>query len=147
MPHVKSALALLATGACALATAAHADDQPYTPGNYAEVTDVMIDDGHFLDYMQFLDGEAKAQDQFAQAQGWQVSTTIYANVYKRKDEADIYIVRTMKALPDAAEQLRREKIMEDHFKQSEAQYEAGSGARAKFRHIGDMTLLQELILK
>ena len=138
---------LLAAGACMLATAARADDLPYTPGNYAEVTDIMIDDGHFLEYMTFLAGESKAEDEFAKSQGWLVSTTIYANVYKRKDEADLYLVRTMKALPDAAEQMRREKIMDEHFKSSEAQYEAGSGARAKYRHIGDMTLLQELILK
>jgi len=138
---------LLAAGACMLATAARADDLPYTPGNYADVTDISIDDGHFLDYMKFVDSEAKAEDAFAISQGWEISLTVYANVFKRKGEGDIFLMRTMKSLPDAAEQQRRDKIMEDHFKKSEADFEAGSGARASFRHIGDEMLLQELILK
>ncbi|MBU6267092.1 MAG: hypothetical protein KGN34_06090 [Sphingomonadales bacterium] len=141
-------LALAATTAVlATATVARADDMPFTPGNYVEVTDVSIDDGHFLEYMKFLDTESKAQDEFAKSQGWMLETRILGNVHKRANEADIFILRTFKALPDAAEQIRREKISEEHFKQNEAQFEAASGARAKFRKIGDTMLLQELILK
>ncbi|MDE2405949.1 MAG: hypothetical protein KGM17_14865 [Sphingomonadales bacterium] len=141
-------LALAATAATlGLSAAARADDMPFTPGNYAEVTDVSIDDGHFLEYMKFLDTESKAQDDFARSQGWMIETRVYGNVHKRAAEPDLFILRTFKSIPDAAEQLRRERVMEEHFKTSQAQFEAASGARAKFRKIGDVMLLQELILK
>ena len=151
MSNLKQALAaatLAMSAAVALsATSARADDLPFTPGNFLEVTDVSIDDGHFLEYRKFLDSEAKAEDDFARSQGWLIETHIYANVHKRAKEPDVFILRTFKALPDAAEGLRRQKIMEDHLKMSAAQAEAGSGARASYRRIGDITLLQELILK
>jgi len=147
MRTVKLTLAAATALAFGLSGVARADDMPYAPGNFMEVTDVSIDDGHFLEYMKFLDTESKAQDDFAKSQGWLIETRIFANVHKRASEPDLFILRTFKSMPDAAEQMRREKIMEEHFKQGEAQFEAGSGARAKFRKIGDLTLLQELILK
>ena len=131
--------------ACAVATPAMAQDMPFTPGNYSEVTEVTIDDGHFLDYAKFLATESKAQNDFAKSQGWLVDAKVFSNVHKRANEPDLYLMITYKAMPDAAEQVRRQKIMEDHFKQSEAQFEAGSGERAKYRHIGGTQLLQELV--
>ena len=137
----------MALGAMALAVAAPAvaQDLPFTFGNYSEVTEVTIDDGHFLDYAKFLATEAKAQNDFAKAQGWLVDSKVFSNVHKRANEPDLYLMVTYKAMPDAAEQTRRQKLMEDHFKQSEAQFESGSGERAKYRHIGGTQLLQEMV--
>ena len=95
----------MALGAMALAVAAPAvaQDLPFTFGNYSEVTEVTIDDGHFLDYAKFLATEAKAQNDFAKAQGWLVDSKVFSNVHKRANEPDLYLMVTYKAMPDAAE--------------------------------------------
>ena len=140
-------LGLAALAGAAFTTAARADDLPYTPGNYTEVTDITVDDGHFLDYMKFFSTEAKAEDDFAKSQGWMISSQIFSNPWKRSGEADLFILRTYKDVPNAAEQMRRDAVMQAHFKQSEAQFEAASGERAKFRHVTGSMLLQELLIK
>jgi hypothetical protein len=140
-----------ALGAVALAFAAPqaavAQDSPFRGGDYVEVTGVNVDDGHFMDYANFLTGYYKSQEEFAIKQGWQTSWEILSNVYKRDGEPDLYLVRRYRNLPDGMEGERRAAQVRAQVKQTDAQMEAASGNRAKFRHIMSSQLLQVLTIK
>ena len=147
MKMFRCAAALAAAGCIAVATPALAQNFPMTNGDYIDVTSVTIDDGHNLDYATFLAGQWKDQEEFAKAQGWIISYSVLQNVNKRPGEPDLYLVTHMKSIPDAAEQARRDQVVKDHVKMTDAQMEAGSGDRAKYRHVIGSMLLQELKFK
>ena len=126
---------------------AAAQENPFIGGDYVEVTGVSVDDGHFLDYANFLSGFYKSQEEYAVQQGWQTSWEILANINKRQGEPDLYLVRRYKDIPGGAEGERRGKMIRDNVRMSDAQLEAASGDRAKFRHVESTQLLQELKYK
>ena len=137
-----AATALLFTPLPALA-----QNDPFMGGDYVAVTAISIDDGHYLDYANFLAGFYRAQEDYAVKQGWQTSWEIMANVHPRKGEPDLYLLRRFKNIPDGAEGERRSQMIRDNVKQSDAQMEAASGDRAKFRHVDSNMLLQEMKMK
>ena len=138
-------LAVLAAVTLAFASPALAqNNDPFTGGDYVSVTGVSIDDGHYLDYANFLSGFYKAQEDFAVKQGWQTSYEILANVHRRKGEPDLYLLRRFKNIPDGAEGERRSAMIRAQVKMDDAQMEAASGDRAKFRHVESTVLLQEM---
>jgi hypothetical protein len=120
---------------------------PCGPGDYVEVSSVTIDDGHGLDYAQFLANDWRGRQEFAKKQGWIDSYEVLANVHKRNGEPDLILVIRYKSLPDAAEQLKRDDAMRAYSKQTDAQMEAASGDRAKYRHLVGSELWQELKFK
>ena len=126
---------------------AMAQNDPFMGGDYVSVTSVSIDDGHYLDYANFLAGFYRAQEDYAVKQGWQTSWEILANVNARKGEPDLYLMRRFKNIPDGAEGERRSQMIRDNVKMSDAQMEAASGDRAKFRHVDSNMLLQEMKYK
>ena len=119
-------------------------NDPFIGGDYVSVTGVSVDDGHYMDYASFLSGYYKAQEDFAVKQGWQTSYEILANVNARKGEPDLYLVRRFKSMPDGAEGDRRSAMIRAQVKMDDAQMQAASGDRAKFRHIDSEMLLQEM---
>ncbi|MBW8784955.1 MAG: hypothetical protein JF593_10005 [Novosphingobium sp.] len=133
-----------AAAAVAFAMPAAAQNAPVLPGEYVEVSQITIDDGHDVDYANFLAGKWRAQEEFAKAQGWINSYEILANVNKRAGEPDLYLVIRYKSLPDAVEQARRDEIVRAHLKLTDSQMSAESGERAKYRHVIGSTLLQKL---
>ena len=141
-------LRLAAFAAVTLAFAAPlpaaAQNDPFIGGDYVSVTGVSIDDGHYMDYASFLSGFYKAQEDFAVKQGWQTSYEILSNVNRRKGEPDLYLVRRFKSMPDGAEGDRRQAMIRSQVKMDEAQMQAASGDRAKFRHVDSEMLLQEM---
>ena len=136
--------AIAAIGLALSAVPALAQNDPFTGGEYMSVTGVSIDDGHYLDYASFLSGFYKAQEDYAVKQGWQTSWEILSNVNPRKGEPDLYLIRRFKSIPDGAEGERRAQMIRDNVKMSDAQMEAASGDRAKFRHVEGTMLLQRL---
>lgn len=144
---LRRAALLAASLSLAFAMPAVAQDDPFVGGDYVEVTGVSIDDGHYLDYATFLAGYYRSQEQYAVSQGWQTSWELLANVHKRKGEPDLYLIRRYKSLPEGAEGDRRSANIRDHVKQSDAQMQAASGDRAKFRHIDATQLLQVMTFR
>ena len=144
-------LGLAALGAVALSFAlpqiALAQDDPFTGGDYVEVTGVSVDDGHYMDYATFLAGFYRAQEEFAVKRGWQTGWELLGNVHKRAGEPDLYLVRRYHNLPDGAEGEKRAAQIRAEVKMSDAQLEAASGDRAKFRHVMGSQLLQVLKAK
>lgn len=142
---------LAALGAVAIAfalpTAVAAQEDPFVGGDYVEVTGVTVDDGHYMDYATFLSGFYKAQEEFAIKQGWQTGWELLSNVHKRAGEPDLYLVRRYRDLPSGAEGDKRAAQIRAQVKMSDAQMQAASGERAKFRHIMGSQLLQVLKLR
>lgn len=147
MKSVRLAALAAFTLAFAAPLPALAQNDPFTGGDYMTVTGVSIDDGHYLDYATFLAGFYKAQEEYAVKQGWQTGWEILSNVNKRKGEPDLYLVRRFKSIPDGAEGERRAQMIRDNVKMSDAQMEAASGNRAKFRHVDGTMLLQVMKMK
>ena len=139
--------ALAAISLAFAAVPAAAQNDPFMGGDYVSVTAISIDDGHYLDYATFLSGFYRAQEDYAVKQGWQTSWEILSNVNPRKDEPDLYLLRRFKNIPDGAEGERRAQMIRDNVKMSDAQMEAASGDRAKFRRVDSTMLLQELKYK
>ena len=120
------------------------NNDPFIGGDYVTVTGISIDDGHYMDYATFLSGYWKAQEDFAVKQGWSTGYEILANVNARKGEPDLYLMRRFKNIPDGVEGERRAEMIRKQVKQDDAQMEASSGERAKFRHVDSEMLLQRL---
>ena len=139
--------ALAATALLFTSLPALAQTNPFMGGDYVSVTAISIDDGHYLDYANFLAGFYRAQEDYAVKQGWQTSWEIMANVHPRKGEPDLYLLRRFKNIPDGAEGERRSQMIRDNVKQTDAQMETASGDRAKFRQVDSDMLLQELKYK
>lgn len=144
MKSVRLAALAAVTLAFAAPLPALAQNNPFIGGDYVSVTGVSIDDGHYMDYASFLSGYYKAQEDFAVKQGWQTSYEILSNVNARKGEPDLYLVRRFKSMPDGAEGERRAEMIRAQVKMDEAQMQAASGDRAKFRHVDSEMLLQEM---
>lgn len=141
-----AALAAVCTAAV-FAAPARSQNYPFNTGDYVEVTEVTIDDGHGLDYAMFLARQWRDQEEFAKSQGWITSYEILQNSYKRPGEADLYLVVRSRSLPDGAEQTRRDDVVRAHTRMTDAQMEAGSGDRAKYRRVIGQSLMQELRFK
>lgn len=138
---------LAAVGGVALAFASPGFSQalPLDPGDYWDVTEVTIDDGHFSEYADFLASQWKPNQEFAKSKGWIKGYHVFANAYKRANEPDLYLVTVYDRVPTAAESLAREKEFDAYMKNNSRQRDAQSGVRAKYRKVGGTTMLQELV--
>jgi hypothetical protein len=143
----KMTLAAIGAAAMLFAIPAAAQDFPLTGGDYWEVAEVTIDDGHFGDYADHLAGLYRRTSDFAKSKGWIKNYFILSNVNKRAGEPDLYLVTIEDHVPTAAEQEARGKEFDAALKTNDREQDAQSGARAKFRKLGGTMLLQELVYK
>ena len=143
----KIILAALGAGTMLFAFPAAAQDIPLVNGNYWNVTEISIDDGHFSNYADYLASEWRKQQDFAKSKGWIKDYYILGNTNKRTGEPDLYLVQVFDHMTTPAEDIAREKEMNAFMAQSTRQGEAGSGLRAKYRKIGGNMLLQEQVYR
>ena len=121
---------------------AQADGWPVTSGDYVEVSMIKVDDGHALEYAQYLAGNWRKSQDYAKQQGWSSGYEIWTNEYPRDGEADVYLVTFMPQLPDAAESERRDRQYREYMAQTVAQMQAASAGRAQYRHLAGAMLLR-----
>lgn len=126
---------------------AAAQDFPVKGGDYWQVAEVTIDDGHFGDYADHLAGAYRKTEDFAKSKGWIKNYYILSNVNKRANEPDLYLVTITDHLTTAAEDEARSKELDAYLQSSARQQDSQSGARAKFRHLGGTMLLQEMVYR
>lgn len=147
---IKKNLAILAT--CAVAGFAFsqpvvANENPFTTGNYWEVTGIHIKDGSGLAYAQFLAAEWRANQEFSKSKGWIKDYFVLGNSYPRKGEPDIYLIIVTDAMTSTAEDEKRQAEYLEWRKKTMTQMEKESGDRAVIREVGSTTLLRELKFK
>jgi hypothetical protein len=137
----------LICGTALLPTRALASDWPMTPGDFWEVTGVVLKDGGSLSYANFLAKEWKADQEFAKSKGWIRSYAVFSNAYPRKGEPHLYLVTVSERLPSGAETDKRDDEYTAWKKKSNAQLVKEYGNRAEVREIQGSLLLQELKIK
>lgn len=137
-------IGLMGAATMLLASPATAQDFPLKGGDYWEVAEISIDDGHFGDYADHLAGLYRRTSDFAKSKGWIKSYHILSNFNKRSNEPDLYLVTISDRIPTPAEAEARQKELNAYLQSSERQQDAMSGARAKFRHLGGTMMLQEM---
>jgi hypothetical protein len=138
-------LGALGASAMTFAVPAAGQELPLKTGDFWDVGAVTIDDGHFGDYADFLAGQYRKQMEFQKSKGWIKGYHIFANVNKRSDEPDLYLVTIFDHVTTPAEDIQREKDANAFLQQTTRQSLAGSGQRATYRHLGSDMLLQELV--
>jgi hypothetical protein len=143
----KVLLAALGAGVMALAVPAAAQDYPVKGGDYWQVSEISIDDGHFADYADHLAGLYRRTQEFAKSKGWIKASYILSNVNKRAGEPDLYLVTISDHVSTPAEDEAREKEVNAFLQTTSRQQDARSGERAKFRKLGGSMLLQELVYR
>jgi hypothetical protein len=143
----KLMLAAVGAATIAFASPAAAQDYPLKNGNFWTVSEITIDDGHFGDYADHLAGMYRKTSDFAKSRGWIKGYHILANINKRANEPDLYLVVISDHITTPAEDEAREKEFNAYMATSNRQQDAQSAARAKFRHLGGNILLQELLYK
>src|SRR3954452_17626909 len=90
----KRRLIMAALGAATMlcAVPAAAQDVPLVNGNFWNVSEITIDDGHFATYADFLAGTYRKNMEFQKSKGWIKDYYILANGNKRAGEPDLYLV-------------------------------------------------------
>lgn len=138
---------LAAPFAIALSAPAAAQNYPFTPGDYEEVAMIEVSDGGGLAYANYLATTWKKNQEFAKSKGWITGYQVLSNINNRPGEPDLYLVVSFSSMPDAAEDERRTQAYRDFMKQSDAEADAASGDRAKFRTVLGSFLLRQLKFK
>lgn len=131
----------------AMSSPAAAQNYPFTSGDYEEVAMIEVSDGAGYEYANFLATTWKKNQEFAKLQGWITGYQVLSNVHNRPGEPDLYLVTTFSSLPDAAEDEKRNQAYRDFMKQNDAQMDAASGDRAKYRKVLGSFLLRQLKFK
>ncbi len=135
--------ALPAAGlALAFSTLALAQSSPFVGGDYVNVASVVVEPGHAREYGIYLASEWRAEREFAKSQGWITSYEVLTNPHKRAGEPDVYLVNRFKSFADPAESERRGKLTMEHLKKTDAQMQAGSAERDKYRKTISTQLLR-----
>jgi len=142
-------LLFTALGAAALsfASPSAAQDVPLVSGDFWNVSEITIDDGHFSEYADFLVTTYAKNQAFSKSKGWIKASYILANVNKRAGEPDLYLVTISDRPTTPAEDEARAKETNAFLQSSARQEDAQSGARAKYRHLGGNMLLQEQLYR
>lgn len=140
-------MAAFFAGSMVLATPAPAQEPSYTPGPYWVVQGVYLEDGQFENYMDYIADTYRRSQDFARQSGWITGYRIFANVNRRSDEPDLYLITEMPRLATPQEMVERERRMNEHMRQTTRQAEEASGQRVRMRRLGSNLLLQELTLR
>lgn len=135
MMNVRRAAALAATIVFAYSMPALADDYPVKPGDYVEVSMITVDDGHDLEYLNYLSGLWRRNQDYAKAQGWITGYEILSNENKRPGEPDMLLVTRFKEFAGSDEAQRRDDMMRAQMKMTDAEMQAASAGRAQYRHV------------
>lgn len=143
----RTSLAALGAAMMLFAVPAAAQDFPVKGGDYWTVAEISVDDGHFGDYADHLAGLYRKSMDFQKSKGWIKSSYILANVNKRSNEPDLYLVTIADRPTTPAEDEARAKETNAFLQSSARQGDTQSGERAKYRKLGGNMLLQEFVYR
>jgi hypothetical protein len=125
-----------------------AQESPVVAGDLVDVGMIKVDDGHGLEYANYLASTWRKSQDYSKQQGWISGYEIWSNEYPREGEPDLYLITYMSQIPDAAEAKKRDQMYRDYMAQTVAQLEASSAGRAQYRHqMGGMLLRKQVWAK
>jgi hypothetical protein len=143
----KTMIAALGAATMLFAFPAAAQEIPLVNGNFWNVAEITIDDGHFATYADHLSGQYRKSMDFQKSKGWIKDYYILANSNKRADEPDLFLVTIFERMTTPAEDIAREKETNAYMAQTSREADANSGTRAKYRKVGGNMLLQEQVYR
>ena len=108
---------------------------------------ISVDDGHDLEYLTYLSGLWRRNQDYAKAQGWITGYEILSNENRRPGEPDLYLVTRYKEVTNTAEGKRRGDIMRERNKMTDAEAQAATAGRAKYRRQLGSQLLRSWVWK
>tara|TARA_R110000868_G_scaffold27765_4_gene104958 strand:- start:287 stop:742 length:456 start_codon:yes stop_codon:yes gene_type:complete len=141
------AAAMLLAAPITLTTPVAAQEFPLVAGDYTSLSGIFIEDGGSLAYAQHLAGAWAKEQEFAKSKGWISAYKIYINVDARDGEPQVYLTSTYRDIPNGAQSEGRNKEWAAWSKKTDAQMDAESGDRAKFRKLRGTMLLQEYTIR
>lgn len=135
----------LAAAALAVASPSAAQEWPMKAAEYVDMTGVHIDDGHSLDYANWLSTQWRASQDYAMEQGWITGYEILQNSYSREGEPDLYLVVRWTEWESPEEEDRRAQMFRQHMQTTIAKMQSESAGRAEYRTVGSSMLLRRLV--
>ncbi|MFN7175275.1 MAG: hypothetical protein ACK4MX_00135 [Thermaurantiacus sp.] len=140
---------MLAAGAAVAlmmsAVPAMAQENPWKPGAFWEVTGIHVKDGSALTYARHLADSWVGSMEFQKSRGWITGYHVLTNEYPRQGEPDVYLITTFASAPSPEEMDKRAAEWRAAMKLTMAQAEAASGQRAEYRTVGSQVLLREQV--
>ena len=124
-----------------------ADDHPYTEGEVVNVTRIRTVDGHFDDYMKWLDTTWKALQEAAKKAGYIVGYQVVACEPRGPDEPDLLLIVTSKNWAALDGALAKGDEISKQVEGSLAAANAAQIDRAKIRRVLGSETVQVLNLK
>lgn len=129
------------------ASPATAQESSFNPGDFWDISAIDVLDGQFDNYMDYLAGTWKRNQEFAKSKGYIKGYKVVANTYPRAGEPDLFLIVIYDKVPDAAEQLRQQKEFEAFMKADSRALAKQFADRGTMRKSLDVMQLQELLLK
>lgn len=124
-----------------------ADDHSYTEGPVVNVARIRTVDGHFDDYVKWLDTTWKSMQEAAKKAGYIVSYEVLANEPRGPEDADILLVVTYKNWAALDGALAKGDAISKQVEGSIAAATQSERDRAKIRTVLGSSTMQKLELK
>jgi hypothetical protein len=144
--HQFAVMAALAGLAC-MSVSAYADDHAYTEGSVMNVARIRTVDGHFDDYMKWLDTTWKQEQEAAKKAGYIISYEVISVEPRGPDDADILLVITSKNWATRDGGVAKADAIAKQIEGSVAAANQSEADRAKIRRVLGSTTMQILDLK
>jgi hypothetical protein len=142
----------LAAGAASLClsmmgTAALADDHAFTEGTVSQVSSIRTIDGHFDDYMAWIDTVWKKEQEAAKKAGYIVGYEVYMAQPRTENDADIYLMITYKNFAALDGWIVKGDTVSKQIEGSVAAATQSEADRGKIRRVLGSETIQTLNLK
>jgi hypothetical protein len=146
---IKRKLAAGAASVCLsmLGTAAFADDHAYTEGTVSQVSSIRTVEGHFDDYMAWIDTVWKKEQEAAKKAGYIVSYEVFAAQPRSENDPDVYLMITYKNFAALDDSLAKGDAIAKQIEGSVAASNQADADRAKIRRVLGSETIQTLNLK
>jgi hypothetical protein len=141
-----AAIAALAGLAC-MSVSANADDHSYTEGSVVNVARIRTVDGHFDDYLKWLDTTWKQMQEAAKKAGYITSYEVITVEPRGPDDPDILLVITSKNWAARDGGIAKGDAISKQIEGSVAAANQSEADRAKIRRVLGTTTMQILDLK
>ena len=144
--HRFAAGAAVACLAC-LSVTAFADDHAYTEGAVMNVARIRTVDGHFDDYLKWVDTTWKQEQEAAKKAGYLVSYQVISIEPRGPEDADLLLVTTYKNWAALDGALAKADAIAKQIEGSVAASNQAEADRAKIRRLLGSSTMQVLELK
>lgn len=142
---VVSCAALLLLGS--VSVAALADDHPYLEGPVSQVSSIRTVDGHFDEYMAWIDTVWKKGQEAAKKAGYITGYQVYAAQPRGDNDADVYLVVTYKNFAALDDWIMKGDVISKQMEGSVMAANKSEADRSKIRRVLGSETIQALNLK